>query len=311
MEKLETELASLRARAETLATRHAAADAALVDAKSKLQRHHLETDVIDADDKTRVKLEAAVASCAVTLTGYADALIEVGAKIADIEAKIMTERGAVERKAASEKFARDLDAMEQALIPYLEAGRKFADTMDAIHFHFETVQMAAFLRSTSSQLEVASAFSVAELRSMLKAIADGSAPIPPKPEQPAPVVPVERPAPTKVVFMMHSAWFTDHDGRRRFAGQWTDQALPLPIADRALRHGVAVLTTHPMRSTHLGMRGSDYVSDGPDVVDLDKLDDRSGAKFENPNDPVAQANFIVLDRSREARKIAVAGPSIL
>ena len=40
MEKLETELAELRARAETLDTRHAAADAVFLDAKLKLQRHH-------------------------------------------------------------------------------------------------------------------------------------------------------------------------------------------------------------------------------------------------------------------------------
>ena len=40
MEKLETELAELRARAETLGTRHAAADAVFLDAKLKLQRHH-------------------------------------------------------------------------------------------------------------------------------------------------------------------------------------------------------------------------------------------------------------------------------
>ncbi len=40
MEKLENRLAELRARAETLGTRLAAADAVFLDAKLKLQRHH-------------------------------------------------------------------------------------------------------------------------------------------------------------------------------------------------------------------------------------------------------------------------------
>ena len=87
MEKLETELAALRARAETLGTRHAAADVAFLDAKSKLQRHHLEAD-LDADDKARAKLEAAVAACAVTRDGYADALGEVQAQISPLPIRV-------------------------------------------------------------------------------------------------------------------------------------------------------------------------------------------------------------------------------
>lgn len=121
MEKLEAELGTLRARAETLKSRHAAADAAFVDAKSKLQRHHLEEN-LDADDKARARLEAAIAAGALTRDGYADALAEVQTKIAEAEQKLAAERSAVERKAASETLARDLDAIEQALPDYLAAG---------------------------------------------------------------------------------------------------------------------------------------------------------------------------------------------
>lgn len=52
-------------------SRHAAADAALLDAKSNLQRHHLEAPD-DADDKVRVKLEAQAAASIVTRDGFAD-----------------------------------------------------------------------------------------------------------------------------------------------------------------------------------------------------------------------------------------------
>jgi hypothetical protein len=104
--------AALRARAETLSSHHAAADAAFLDAKSKLQRYQLEAD--PADDKARAKLESAVATCAVTRDGYDDALGEVQAKIADAEQKTAAEHARVQRKAAGEKLARNLDAVEQA-----------------------------------------------------------------------------------------------------------------------------------------------------------------------------------------------------
>jgi hypothetical protein len=313
MEKLEHELTALRSHAEMLTKRHTAADAALSTAKAALQRHHLECELDAADDRARAKLEASIASCTVTRDGYADAMAELQAKIASTEQQLADAHAVARRKEASERLAHDLDAVEQALPDFLVAGRKLADAMDAIHHHYETVQMSAFLRNTSSQLEVASAFATQELRTTVRAIADGSAPIPPrKPEPQQPAVVVEPPPPTKTVFMMKSARFTGHDGRRHFAGQWTDQELLVPLAHRALRHGIAVPTTHPMRATHLGMRGSDYVADGPDVVDLDTLGDFSEAKFAAPNDPVLRAaNFTVIDRSREARKIAVAGPSIL
>ncbi|MEJ6915053.1 hypothetical protein, partial [Bradyrhizobium diazoefficiens] len=84
------------------------AAAAHSDAKAKLQRHHLDAD-LDADDKARAKLETAVAACAVTRDGYANALVEVQAKITDAEQKLAAERATVERKAASEKLASDLD----------------------------------------------------------------------------------------------------------------------------------------------------------------------------------------------------------
>src|SRR5437016_4109038 len=88
MQKLETELAALRSRAETLSNRHTASETAFADAKAKLQRHHVEAALDDAGDKVRAKLEAAVASCAVTRGGYADALTALQAQIADVEQKL-------------------------------------------------------------------------------------------------------------------------------------------------------------------------------------------------------------------------------
>jgi hypothetical protein len=199
MEKLETELAALRARAETLSSRHAAADAAFLEAKSKLQRHHLEAD-FDADDKPRVKLEAAVAACAVTRDGLADALAEVQTRIVGAEKAIEAERAAVQRNAAADTLSRELDEIEKSLPDYLAATRRFADAIEAVgHWHFDSSQMGTFARNTQAQIEVAAAFVVEELHRMVNTIRDGGAPIPPRKPEPTSVAPLSAVADPAVV----------------------------------------------------------------------------------------------------------------
>jgi hypothetical protein len=307
MDKLTALLSERRSRAALLADQRDRAATALSEANAARQRHMLEGDI--TDETTADKLQARVESLTSKLAGCDTALSALHAEIADIERKLADERAAVERKAASEQLAAQVAAIEAVLPKYLEQSRALADALSSVaHWHFESAQMSKFTNDCGTQLEVAAAFSVTELKGLVNAILGGQSPVPPKPEPQQLAVAPEPAAPTKTVFMLKSARFSGHDGHRRFAGQWTDQAMPVPLADRALRHGVAALTTHPMRATHLGMRGSDYVADGPDVVDLDTIDDCSGAKFANPNDPVlASANMTVIDRG-PPRTVATAGP---
>ncbi|WP_161534627.1 hypothetical protein [Bradyrhizobium sp. LCT2] len=303
MEKLEAELASLRTRAETLNSRHAAADAEFIDAKSKLQRHHLEAD-LNTDDKARTKLEATVAACAMTRDGYADALAEVQTKVADAEQKLAAERSAVERKAASETLARNLDAVERALPDYLAAGKRFADALEKLHFHHESGAMARFIGNTASQVEVAAGFALVELRGMVDAIHDGVAPIPAKPVSAS--VPVPEPSPpVQTVFMMKSAKYRDHDGRSRFAGQWEDATMPVTAAQRALRLGVAVPVTDPRRAQLRGSRGGDFNPRAPDVIDLDAVEEPKSLPHINP--VVREASFTPLPTA-EPRTILINVP---
>jgi hypothetical protein len=272
IEKLEADLAALRARAESLSSRHTAANAAFLDAKSKLQRHLLEAD-LDDDEKVGVKLEAALAACTQKRDGLADALAEVRRMIADAEQKLADEQSAVERKAASEKLARDLDEVERVLPDYLGAARRLAGALEAIHFHYEANEMARFVGNTTAQVEVAAGFAVAELRAMVASILDGAAPIPSPKPKPEPVAVIEPPPPTMTVFMLRSAKYRDHDGRTRFAGQYTDAMMPVPTAQRALRHGVAVSVADPRRAQLRGSRGSDFNPSASDVVDLDAIEE--------------------------------------
>jgi hypothetical protein len=295
-EKLEADLGSLRARAETLGSRHTAADAAFLDAKSKLQRHLLEAD-LDADEKAGVKLEAALAVCAQKRDGLADALAEVRRMITDAEQKLADEQSAVERKAASEKLTRDLDEVERVLPDYLEAARRLAGALEAIHFHYEANEMARFVGNTTAQVEVAAGFTLAELRAMAASILDGAAPIPsPKPQPVAIIEPA--PPPTMTVFMLRSAKYRDHHGRKQFAGQYADATMPVPTAQRALRHGVAVSVADPRRAQLRGSRGGDFDPSASDVVDLDAIEQSKGVPYFGPvDDPgLRDAKFTVIDR---------------
>jgi hypothetical protein len=306
MEKLETELTALRARAETLSSRHAAADAAFVDAKQKLQRHHLEAD-LDADDKARAKLEATVATCALTRDGYADALDEVQAKITDTEQKIAVERALVQRKAASEELARKLDEVERTLPDYLEAARRLAGTLEAIHFHYESNEMARFVGNTTAQVEVAAGFALAELRAMATSIRDGSAPIPAPKLVPEPVTVIEPPPPSMTVFMLRSVNYRDHDGRVRFVGQYEDAMMPVPTAQRALRRGVAVSVADPRRAQLRGARGGDFNPSARDVVDLDGIEEPKGMPYIGSD---RAPLFTEIDRSAEAHTISISVPRV-
>lgn len=301
MEKIEAELAVLHARAETLRNRHAAAEAAFVDADAKLQHHLLEAD-LDADEKLRTKLEAGVANCALTRDNFAKALAAQQVKVANAEQQLAVERAAVERKAASEKLSRDLDAFEKVLPLYVDISRRFTAALEPIeHWHFETSEMSRFIGNCASQVEVASAFSLRELHSMVNAIANGSAPIPAKKPAPAmPVAPVEPAPETQRVFMMKSAKYLDHAGRERQAPQYEDADLPIEAAQRALRYGIATLIDDPRRRDLHGVKGGRVNANAIDVVDLTS---EEGARPPHMDPILASVKFEQIDRSSEARTI--------
>lgn len=300
----EAEIAALRSRADTLISRRDSAQAAFDDAKAKLQRHHLEEN-LDGDDKARAKLEAAVAAYAVTRDGYVDALVEVQTKIADAEQKLATERVVVERKTASDKLARDLDAIERALPDYLAAGKRFTDVLEKVHFHHESGAMALFIGNTATQVEVAAGFALVELRGMVDAIRDGVAPIPAAKRVSASVPLPDLAPPTMTVFMVKSAKYRDHDGRSRFAGQFEDAIMPATTAQRAMRMGVAVPVTDPQRGRLRGTRGGDFDPRAPDVIDLDAVEEPKNVPH---TDPVLRAaNFTPLPTA-EPRTILIDVP---
>src|SRR5437868_2129082 len=180
MEKMQKLLAEQRSRAAAISAKHVAAEAALAAAMAAREKHALEGDL--ADEQAAEKLQAAVGSAGSRLAGWDVALAALQVQIADTERKLAAERQTVERNAAADKLARDLDEVERVLPDYLKESRRLADALEAMHFHFESTEMARFVRNGQAQVEIAAAMALQELRGMASAIRDGAALIPaPKP----------------------------------------------------------------------------------------------------------------------------------
>jgi hypothetical protein len=157
--------------------------------------------------------------------------------------------------------------------------------------------MSAFVTNGLTQVEVASAFTLAELRGTVNAIANGSAPIPPAKE----VRHLSRRSNRRRRLRCSCSsrrTFRDHEGRKRFAGQYDDAMMPVATAQKAMRLGLAVTTADPPRGQLRGVRGGDYRPDGIDVVDIDAAEEHGGVHFIGPDksDVIAQANFTEMPR---------------
>jgi hypothetical protein len=295
MEKLGTTLAQLQLRAAALADKRAIADAALAAATAVRQSHRLEGDL--TDEKLDAKLQNDVDLCLSKLTGLDADIATLQAKVTETDQQLAAERNAARRKTAAEKLAHDLDLVEKALPNCLEAGRRFVSALGEIHHNFEATQMATFLASALSQVEIAAAFTLTELRRSVRGIADGTMPIPAAKPVPGPVVATALPLPTRTLFAMHDLRWLDDDGWLRVSGQFEDVVLPMRLADKALRSGACVPLTDDRRKKNKDAHGGRHPDPAsPHTWDLDDIEARSSGTLYvgHGNDAVlAAANMTV------------------
>jgi hypothetical protein len=305
MQHLETTIASLTNRGEQLAAKRVTAQDALDKAIKSRQQTLLSGDL--DDQRTLDKLQGAVDMAASTLAGIDDVLAVLAQQKTEAESQLAAERQRIERAAAADKLDKQVAAIEAALPGYLEQSRALADALSKIsHWHFESGQMAGFVQNTMGQIEIAANFALAELKALPEAIRQGRQAIPR--ELALKPVPVPEPPLTMTFFMLRSAHYRDHDGRKQFGGQWEDATMPVATAQRALDKGIATAVTDPRRAQLRGARGGDFNPHAPDVVDLDTVEEPKGVPHIEPDPVLRQANFTVIDRSAEARTIQVEVP---
>jgi len=298
---LKTTLAQLQLRAAALTDKRAVAEAALDAATKARQAHRHDGDL--ADEKLDAKLQTNVDLCQSRLAGLDADLAALQAKIADTEQQLADERGAAERKAASDRLALDLGAVEKALPVYLDAARQFAASLEAFHFHYEATELSRFIGNCASQAEIAAAFSLQELRGMMNAIATGSGPIPAAKPEAAPIAAPEPAPEVRRLFALRPIKWKDHAGRQQYGQQYEDCELPPATAAKALRCGAVVSLDDARRKQFRGSRGGEHVNPNAiDLLDLDALEGWSGARHAS-FDPLVSANFVEVTRGPERRGV--------
>jgi hypothetical protein len=204
MQKLQAELAALNARSKLLTGKRAAAQSTLDDAVEARQKALLTGDLDDT--KAAMALQAKVDIAISALAGFEAAITAQAALIADAETKLAAEQLDADRKAASDALAAQVAVVEGLLGPWLEASRDLASALEAIHWRFESTQMAGFIRNAAGEVENAAAMTAGDLHHSIKAIRDGGQAIPRAPDAVAVVVPVPPiavtpdPEPVKDVF---------------------------------------------------------------------------------------------------------------
>ena len=236
MQKFESVVATLKKRGALLSTKRVAAQAAVDSAITARQEMLISGDI--DDQKLALKLQSAVDSAASTLGGIDDAISALRVQIESAEQQLAAERERVERIAASEQIAANVDAIDKLLGPWLAASRDLAAAMEMLHWRFESMQMAGFIRRCASEIEAASAFTSADLQNAVASIRDGTMAIP---SDHVEIEPEPEPEPERLeqVFSLHATTWVDSEGQRRRAPKWSDIELPPATAARALAGGIA------------------------------------------------------------------------
>jgi hypothetical protein len=307
MQKIENVVTSLVKRGDQLAAMRGNAHEALDKAIKARQEALLSGDL--GDQRALDKLQTMVDSAKSALEGIDDAVAMLTQEKAEAERQLAAERDRVERTTVSEEINAAVTAIEARIEPTLSAMREIATALAALeHLSFEMGQLGGYLSGAAGEAEIAFAFVVPQVRRFADAVKNGSVAIPRGSKAAGPAAVPEPESPTMTVFMLGSARYRDHAGRKRFAGQWEDATMPVATAQRALRQGVAVPVTDPRRAQLHGARGGDFNPDGPDVVDFDAVETPKDVSHVKSNPALREANFIVLDRSAEARTIQIEVP---
>jgi hypothetical protein len=176
VQTLQGQLDELRSRAALLCNKLDIEKAALKSAVSARDHYMISGDL--ADERLGQKLQAEVKSCTSNVSEIQVAIGTLETHIEALERELEAEEQAAERSAASEKLAADVAAIEAELPRFVEAARMLADRLGQIGWYFDAAQMATYLGNACNEVELASAFSLAELKRMAISIREGTQPIP-------------------------------------------------------------------------------------------------------------------------------------
>jgi hypothetical protein len=286
--RLERQRGILDKKVATARSEYEAATAARLDVYTK-------SDLTDpkAEQKTQGRVDAARNA----VEGFAVALEHIERDLAAAQQRADEEGQNIERAAAADEIDRQVLSFEKTVEPALMALRAFSKAASELdHLNFDVAAISRYAHVAGSELEVAAALAVAEMRAKATSVRAGHDRIPRR--DPAPAPPLPPPALDRIWLRDPVAWMDGTTMQIRDNNQYVD--LPPILAKKAISIGAAV----PLGHAEAGKKSANYRQfHGYGLPAIDKckrLDDaESPAVEEQPGPKILHSrdpNFQVVDR---------------
>jgi len=293
-------LAELSERAESLSARHSEAVAELESARAAQQAILLKGDLSDA--KAGKAAGERVSRAANELAGLDAALATIATQRADVERRIASERDRIGRENAAKDLARIVDAIEAQIPAWMDATRRLGADLEKLGaMRFDAGAISRYLSNARSELELAFAVCMPDLRGACAAIHEGREKIPRTAPEPAPiraVTPAPAPTQQRLFALRHLCWADPTSAHLIMLGQkFTVCQMPPSAAQRALAYGAACGLDDP-RCQKLNGSWPHKPRSSADCLDLDA--DAGAAPSAKPapgaGEPVRHSAFEQIDR---------------
>ncbi len=284
-------LAAAKATRESLISRRQAAEASAADLRERARQSARE----NADDAALSKIEASMRVQQDRITTLTAAVVDVEADITAHEREIAH---AADQKMRSETVVQIETLIERWTIAetaFLEATQALeAIAVECGAITPDALGTSVFLKSAANELPPASDVIIQTLRSFASQVLSGTGRATmPRPAAPSPrLVLIEAP-PMREVFFVRSGRYRGESGQQILLGQNRRHVLPVALAEKALRSGIAIPLTDARARSLDGISGMVQ----PDPARCESLD---GSPVTEPKSstaaPIMSSLFEPMDR---------------
>jgi hypothetical protein len=227
----ERELAALRERRASLATRLAATEGDLSGAIDARRRQLFEDGGGPVPN---------VVELMGLRDGLVDALAQIDGRIAEVEAKAAAERDRAARQAESELRTKQVERLREALRGHEATGKEVAEALAPLcPINFEIAGAAGNAKIWTNGVTVAVETAVARATVYVGAVAAGTVPIVTQPQPAKPAPPPPAPVERQTIYLLTDVMWPEPDGTMRYACCYGQASPPTDIARRAIKLNLA------------------------------------------------------------------------
>jgi len=267
---LQRRLTEAQAREHQLRSKLDQAEADHASALEERRRYLIEGEL--ADQKALANIDRRVVEAQSVMTGLADALKLAAERTAEAQRQFADAQDLAQRRAEAEKaraLVADIDKAAKSLTEAVGACEQALKAAGAICP--EANAAAGLLQSSQHDLRIFIQQALSDLKGYASSVERGGKLRRAISNEPAPKVRVPKPAVRRVLFIEHSKWVSG--GRIVTAKQFSLHDLPPPLAEKAIRCGLAIAENDTQAATFRQVFGGGFGLgfDPTACVDLDLI----------------------------------------